>query len=225
MSITIESFPIGSLGCNCSLIYSETSKEALIIDPGDDANKILEIIEKKALKVRKLIHTHAHFDHIGAARLVKEKLNALILLHPDDQALYDMLPIQRQKFGGQKFGVPMDIPGKVDMYLEDQETIGFLDSEPPLTEPQAFLKTIHTPGHTQGSCCFYTEVNGKPLLFSGDTLFQESIGRTDLWGGDHLQILKSIKQKLFLLPLESQVIPGHGEHTTLWHEKRNNPFL
>jgi glyoxylase-like metal-dependent hydrolase (beta-lactamase superfamily II) len=212
MDIVIESFPIGSLACNCSLIYSEKSREALVIDPGDDANAILKIIEKKALKVQKLIHTHAHFDHIGAARLVKEKLNALILLHQDDQTLYDMLPIQ-----GQRFRVPVDIPGKVDLYLEDQMEMGFGASH--------FLKTLHTPGHTQGSCCFYTEIQGSPLLFSGDTLFQESIGRTDLWGGDSLQILKSIKQKLFLLPLETQVIPGHGEYTTLWHEKKNNSFL
>ena len=141
-------------------------------------------------------------------------MNAKILLHRDDQTLYDALAIQ-----GQMFGVPVDRPGKVDTYLEDGMDLSLSAAETP------FLKTLHTPGHTQGSCCFYTEATGKPLLFSGDTLFQESIGRTDLWGGDFPQILKSIKQKLFALPLEAHVIPGHGESTTLWHEKKHNPFL
>lgn len=214
-SLNLISFPVGSYQCNCSILYSDKTREAIIIDPGNDHDFILKVIKDLNLKVKKLIHTHAHFDHIGRSTEVSHATGATLHLHKGDKFLYDMLP-QQGMFFRQVVGTPKEL----DSYLEDDEEFGFDDPE-----IKTFLKTIHTPGHTPGSCSFYTEYFDEPMLFAGDTLFQRSIGRTDLPGGDGELIIKSIKNRLLKLPDATHVIAGHGDMTRIFEEKKYNPFL
>jgi glyoxylase-like metal-dependent hydrolase (beta-lactamase superfamily II) len=197
------------------VLYSETTREAIIIDPGNDEGLILKKIKDLNIKVLKLLHTHAHFDHIGRSSEISEATKATIHLHKDDQFLYDMLP-QQGRFFGQNVGTPKPL----DAFLEEGETFSFSDPE-----IKIFLTTLHTPGHTPGSCCFYSDYFETPQLFAGDTLFQQSIGRTDLPGGDSDKILKSIKERLLTLPDETKVIAGHGPSSVIHYEKKYNPFL
>lgn len=214
-SLNLVTLPVGSYACNCSILFSETTREALIIDPGNDQDLILKKIKELNINVKKLLHTHAHFDHIGRSSEVSTATGATIHLHKGDQFLYDMLP-QQGLFFGQKVGTPK----KLDAYLEDGEHFTFTDPE-----INTFLTTLHTPGHTPGSCCFYSEYFDTPQLFAGDTLFSQSIGRTDLPGGDSRLIIKSIKERLLTLPEETKVITGHGPDTVIFKEKKSNPFL
>ncbi len=206
---------MGSYQCNCSILYSEKTREAIIIDPGNDHDFILKKIKDLNIKVKKLLHTHAHFDHIGRSTEVAIATGATLHLHKGDQFLYDALPQQ-----GMFFRQVVGTPKAIDSYLVDGEEFGFEDPE-----FKNFLKTIHTPGHTPGSCSFYTEYFDTPQLFAGDTLFQQSIGRTDLPGGDSNQIIKSIKSRLLVLPDETNVIAGHGPETNIYDEKKYNPFV
>ena len=210
--VVVETFPVGSLGCNCSLVYRRRSRQAIVIDPGDDPEALLAAVRARNLVVTQLLHTHAHFDHIGGSNEVKRQVGAPILLHRDDEDLYRRLQEQ-----GLLFGVPVAPPGEVDRFIEEGYEVELGTDK--------LLTTIHTPGHSPGSCCFYTEVTGEPLLFAGDTLFRQSVGRTDLPGGDPYALIRSIKQRLFELPHEAYVVPGHGPATTLAVERRTNPFL
>jgi glyoxylase-like metal-dependent hydrolase (beta-lactamase superfamily II) len=205
----IETFPVGPLQCNCTILADEATGEAVVIDPGDEPERILRALQAAKLKPVALLHTHAHFDHIGGSRRVKEATGAAIRLHPDDRPLYDALPKQAAFFG-----LTADAPLEPDAPLADGETIRF--------GGQA-LTAIHTPGHTPGSTCFRLD-GDRPVLFSGDTLFRRSIGRTDLWGGDSRKILASIRERLFALPGDTTVVCGHGADTTIDEEKRLNPF-
>lgn len=213
--IIVDSFPVGGLACNCSMIYSNSTKEAIIVDPGNDSSVILSYIKEKNLKVKKLLHTHAHFDHIGRSSEIKEHTKATLHLHKDDKSLYESLKQQAMFFGDQVGSV-----SPIDEYLENEQEHTFLSQD-----LNFFIKTIHTPGHTQGSCCFYSDFFDTPLLLSGDTLFRGSIGRTDFPGGDYGQLIKSIKNNLLHLPDETIVIPGHGPSTQIFQEKKSNPFL
>ena len=222
MSINIQkkshqltSFPVGSYACNCSILYSNITREAIIIDPGNDQDLILKKIKDLNIKVKKLLHTHAHFDHIGRSSEISLATGATLHLHLGDKFLYDMLP-QQGLFFGERVGTPKPL----DAYLEDGEKFSFEDPE-----IATFLTTLHTPGHTPGSCCFYSEYFDTPQLFAGDTLFLQSIGRTDLPGGDSRLIIKSIKERLLVLPEETSVVAGHGPTTTIYREKKSNPFL
>jgi glyoxylase-like metal-dependent hydrolase (beta-lactamase superfamily II) len=205
----IETLPVGPLQCNCSILGDPDSGEAVVIDPGDEPERILEALASLRLKPVALLHTHAHFDHIGGTRGVRESTGAAIRLHAADFPLYEALPRQAEIFG-----LRAAAPLPPDQPVRDEEEIGF----GPWT-----ITAIHTPGHTPGSTCFRLE--GDPgVLFSGDTLFRRSIGRTDLWGGDTESILQSIRQRLFRLPDELPVVCGHGPGTTIREEKRLNPF-
>jgi hydroxyacylglutathione hydrolase len=205
----IETFPVGPLQCNCSVLVDETTREAVVIDPGDEPERVLEVLESAKVRPVALLHTHAHFDHVGGTRAVAEASGAPIRLHPADLPLYEALPDQAAFFG-----LSAGRPRALDAPLSDGEVIPF---------GRFALRAIHTPGHTPGSTCF--ELQGDaPLLFSGDTLFRRSIGRTDLWGGDTDAILASIRQKLFRLPGDLPVVCGHGPGTTIGEEKRSNPF-
>jgi hydroxyacylglutathione hydrolase len=210
-----ETFPMGSFACNCSLIYDETSREAIIIDPGNDLNSIINKVKERQLDVKYLLHTHAHFDHIGCSKCLKDELGAEILLHKSDEQLYKTLNQQTSIFN-----LPPSEVGIVDTYLEDEMEFSLEN-----TNLNNFIKTLFTPGHTEGSCCFYTEAFSEPILFSGDTLFQNSIGRTDLPGGNFDTLKNSIKTRLYDLPSETQVIAGHGANTSINHEKKFNPFV
>lgn len=210
MSLVLESFPVGALGCTCSIVGCTETGEALVIDPGGDVDEIVAKLDKLGLKAKFLLHTHAHFDHIMGSRGMREKTGAHICLHKEDEFLYNMLLKQASMFG-----LAADEPLPVDKFLCDEEEVNFGGFK---------TSVIHTPGHTPGSLCFSLE-DKDSLLFSGDTLFNHSIGRTDLWGGSFDTIIKSISQRLFQLDDSTRVIPGHGPSTDIWTEKNENPFF
>ncbi|MEP6767980.1 MAG: MBL fold metallo-hydrolase [Acidobacteriota bacterium] len=205
-----RTIPVGPLQCNCTILFDPAAREAVVIDPGDEPDRIVAEIEREQLRVTALLHTHAHFDHIGGSAGVAAATGAPIRLHPDDAPLYDALPEQAALFG-----LAAGSPAPRGAPLADSEVIRFGDFS---------VTAIHTPGHTPGSTCFLS--NGSaPILFSGDTLFRRSIGRTDLWGGDTALILQSIRERLFSLPAATPVVCGHGPDTTIGDEKRANPFV
>ena len=206
----LATFPVGTLQCNCSIIACPQTKEAAVIDPGGDSDRIVDLCQKEGYKIKYLLHTHAHFDHVEGSRQVKEKTGATICLHQQDQWLYDNLDKQ-----GSMFGFKLTKPLPVDYYFEDGEELSIGNIK---------TRVIYTPGHTPGSSCF-TVADKESILFAGDTLFQGSIGRTDLWGGSFEDIVKSIKTRLFVLDDSTEVITGHGPATTIWSERRNNPFV
>lgn len=211
-NLLVTTFPVGPLQCNCSIIADPISKEAAVIDPGGDAEEVVKLLEEHGLKAKYVLHTHAHFDHILGSRAVKEKTGAKICLHKGDEWLYNNLALQGT-FVGWNLSKEKVLP--IDHYLEDDEELQLGEIK---------TKVIHTPGHTPGSTCFCVE-HGEAILFAGDTLFQHSIGRTDLWGGSTDDILRSIKGKLFRLDDTTEVIAGHGPTTTIWEEKRHNPYV
>ena len=200
---------VGPLQCNCVILGCETTREAILIDPGEEADRIAAAVEKAGLTVKYLLHTHAHFDHIGATGALHAKWGAVPCLHRDDEMIYKNLPLQ-----GKMFGFHFGAPPEVGKYLEDGEPIVFGEHK---------LEVVHTPGHSPGSICF--RLDGGEHLFSGDTLFQNSVGRSDLWGGNHDTLIRSIKGRLLTLDDDTQVHPGHGPSTKVGLEKRQNPFL
>jgi glyoxylase-like metal-dependent hydrolase (beta-lactamase superfamily II) len=205
----IETIPVGPLQCNCSIIADEESRKAVVVDPGDEGERIAGALTRSGLTAVALVHTHGHFDHISGTAELAGLTGAAIRLHPADRFLYDALPQQAALFG-LSAGPPLP-PGDP---ISDGELIRFGGST---------LRAIHTPGHTPGSTCFLLE-GPDAVLFSGDTLFHRSIGRTDLWGGDTEAILASIRGKLFTLPGATPVVCGHGPGTTIEEERRSNPF-
>jgi glyoxylase-like metal-dependent hydrolase (beta-lactamase superfamily II) len=207
----LETFEAGAFACNCSVLACDTTREAVVIDPGGEVDRIAEIVRQNDLEVVAIIHTHAHLDHIFCTRDVKERHGGVICLHRDDLPLYDGFKIQAAMFGW-----PARDTVPVDRFVADGDVIEFGEKR---------AEVIHTPGHTPGSVCFQLEVDGKSLVFAGDTLFRRSIGRTDLPGGDSRQILESIRDRLYTLAPDSLVIPGHGPSTTIAEEAANNPFV
>jgi glyoxylase-like metal-dependent hydrolase (beta-lactamase superfamily II) len=208
--VLLETFPVGEFECNCSVLGCADSKEAMVVDPGGDPERILEVVRHYDLTVRWLVHTHAHLDHIAGTRDLKEATMAPIALHRDDLFLYDGFEAQARMFGWQVRPV-----APVDHFLTDGETLSF---------GKRSAEVLHTPGHTPGSCCFRLDDEG-PLLFAGDTLFARSIGRTDLPGGDYPTIERSIRDRLYTLDPATRVVPGHGSATTIGDERRHNPFV
>jgi len=205
-----EILPVGPLACNCAIVVDEETGRAAVVDPGDEPERILAALDRAGAEAAVLLHTHAHFDHIAGAAAVHLATGAGIGLHPADRFLYAMLREQ-----GRLFGFRFDDPVEPTLPLADAEEIPIGSSA---------IRVIHTPGHSPGSVCFLAE--GDPgVLFSGDTLFRESIGRTDLWGGSFPEIERSIRERLYSLPETLRVVPGHGEETTIGWEKRRNPFV
>lgn len=206
----IRKIPVGPLQCNCSIVADAEAGEAVVIDPGDEPDRILLALAETKCRAIALLHTHGHFDHIGGTAGVKRATGAAIRIHDGDRPLYDALPDQASFFG---LSAQPTMPP--DGGFEDGETIAV---------GRFRIRAIHTPGHTPGSTCFHLE-GEEPILFSGDTLFRRSIGRTDLWGGDTDTILASIRDKLFTLPADLSVVCGHGPDTTIGEERRENPFI
>lgn len=208
----VEHFSVAPLGCNCVILGDEDEGEAIVVDPGGEAERILGRLEELGLRCVAIVHTHTHFDHVGATHLVQQGTGAATMLHEADLPLYQGLQQQLDAFG-----VPLRAPEPVDIdrFLNEGDTVSAGGVE---------AGVLHTPGHTPGSLCF-TVQGDRPVLLAGDTLFQRSIGRTDLWGGSTSDILRSIKHKLLSLPDETLVITGHGPVTTIGEERRGNPFL
>jgi hydroxyacylglutathione hydrolase len=204
-----EILAVGALQCNCSIFGDEKSREAIVIDPGDNIDQILAILARHALKVKAIVITHAHIDHIGGAAKLKAATGAPVHMNASDQELYDHLDVQAS-------WLQMKTPERteIDTEARDGDALALGD---------AVFHVLHTPGHTQGSISLWIPAENK--LIAGDTLFRDSIGRTDLPGGDGRQILRSIRDKLLQLPDDAAVVPGHGESTTIGREREKNPFL
>jgi hydroxyacylglutathione hydrolase len=201
----IQKFVVGPLENNCFIISDEKSKEALVVDPGDEPDRLLDFIDKNHLKVKYIVCTHAHFDHIGALVDIKEAQGPKIVIHEDELFLYQNVNKQAEMWGFSAESLP-----EPDMFVSDGDflELGSLRFE-----------VFHTPGHSPGGICLY----GEGILVTGDTLFAGSVGRTDLYGGDLLQLKKSF-QRLISLPVEVRVLPGHGPETTIKKEKIDNFF-
>jgi len=204
-----EILPVGPLQCNCSVIGDESSREAMVIDPGDNIADVLALVQKHNLKVKQIVITHAHIDHVGGAMKLRAATGAPILINQSDYALLKMLDVQAAWLG-------MRSPGDVEI----DRSIGDLDK---VEAGSLVANVMHTPGHTEGSICLYFSAQQK--LIAGDTLFAGSIGRTDLPGGSFEKIISSIHGKLLALPDETIVVPGHGPLTTIGDERETNPFL
>jgi hydroxyacylglutathione hydrolase len=204
-----EVLPVGILGCNCSIIGDEETREAIVIDPGDDVSDIIAILDRHQLTVTMIVITHAHIDHIGGAEKLRAHTGAPVYMHEADKMLSDNLAVQASWLGVE---TPKD-PG-IDKPAHEGDVIRAGSVE---------AHVLHTPGHTPGSLSLYLPLQKK--LIAGDTLFNSSIGRTDLPGGDTEQIARSIRGKLYTLPPDTIVYPGHGETTTIGFEKRSNPFV
>ncbi len=230
----LETFPVGLLQCNCVILGDEQTHEALVIDPGDEVDRIQAVLTRHALKLRKIINTHTHIDHVGANAELRGRTGAEVCLHKADVFLLENLRMQAEMIG-----LPAPPSSPVDAFLEtgDELRCGSIRCH-----------TLHTPGHTPGSLSFQTEIPAlvaasalnlnppsgensedksslKSILFSGDTLFMSSIGRTDLWGGDFETIMASLAEILRRYDDNTLILPGHGPATTLGRERRLNPFL
>ena len=204
-----ETFPVGPLRCNCTLLANLESSEAIVVDPGDEIADILARLARHHLTLKQIIVTHAHIDHIGGAAQLKRVTGAPVLFHQADLPILDMLEMQAGWLG---------IPTPEKVVLDQSANDGLATGIPGLE-----AEVIHTPGHTPGSICLLFPK--QELLLAGDTLFAGSVGRTDLPGGDTSTLLHSIHTRVLLLPERTLVVPGHGEETTLGHERETNPFL
>lgn len=205
--------PVGLLQCNCTILGCPTTKEAVVVDPGGEPERILAEVEALGLKVVRVIHTHAHFDHVHGTQAVQDATGAETLLHPGDQYLIDGFR-EQPKMVGMMFDTGP--PPRIDAELAAGQTIRF---------GEGAALCLHTPGHTPGSVCFSLKTRDGMLLLSGDTLFNMGVGRTDFPGGDHQALQTSIREQLLVLDDETRVIPGHGPETTIATERRANPFL
>jgi hydroxyacylglutathione hydrolase len=229
-----EIIPVGLLQCNCSILGDPETREAIVVDPGDDVDRILEILRRHQLKVLAIVSTHTHIDHVGGLARLHRVTGAPVLFHEADLPLYRSLDVQAQWLG-----IPTPETMRIQDFVKEGDTLrwgGF------------GAQILHTPGHTPGSISLVVQTtsaetqavaeaahtkhraapeltSGASLLLAGDTLFHGSIGRTDLPGGSFPQILSSIREKLLVLPDEVIVFPGHGDTTTIGEERERNPFL
>ncbi len=204
-----EILPVGLLACNCSIFGDEQTREGIVVDPGDDVAEILRLVRQHGLRIHTIVVTHAHIDHIGGAGKLKQATGALVYMSANDIPLYDHIDMQAAWLG-----MPTPERSEIDTPARegDRLWIGPADAV-----------VMDTPGHTPGSISLWLPSQNK--VVAGDTLFRDSIGRSDLPGGDGRKLLRSIHDKLLALPEEAVVVPGHGELTTLGRAKRFNPFL
>ncbi|MGB6626249.1 MAG: MBL fold metallo-hydrolase [Candidatus Acidiferrales bacterium] len=250
MELIHEIIPVGLLQCNCQIVGDPATRQAIVIDPGDEVERILAILAKHKLKVQAIVSTHAHIDHVGGLKKLHDVTGAPVLMNEGDLEMYRQMDLQAQFLG-----VAPPPLVKIDSLLSEGDTVRWGNYE---------ARVLHTPGHSPGSISLYLPVSmdtgasagegsrivlpGRavtkkaqessdthrkhadaqaqaPWLFAGDTLFAGSIGRTDLWGGSYPEIIRSIRTKLLALPEETLVFPGHGPSTTLAIERESNPFL
>ena len=204
-----KTFSVPPLGCNCSIIGDPVSQQAIVVDPGGAAERILREVRDLGLTVTRILHTHAHFDHFLASGEMKNATGAALCLHEDDRELWDMLEMQCRAFGVPYVPVPPP-----DYWLKDEEKVSV---------GQVTAIALHTPGHTPGSMSFHVPEGS--VVLAGDTLFRGSIGRTDLWGGDFDAIERSIRDRLYTLDDSTLVVTGHGPETEIGWEKQRNQFV
>ena len=205
-----EILPVGMLVCNCSVLGDEKTGEAVVIDPGDEVEKVLDVLARHKLQARYIVATHAHLDHVGGVEQLQRATGAAILMHEADLPLYENLGLQAEMLG-----LPSPATVEVDRFLKEGDS---------LCCGSMVFEVLHTPGHSPGSLSLHLGGSHRKI-FSGDTLFQGSIGRTDLWGGSYKDILQSIRSQLLIFPDETPVYPGHGPATTIGDERERNPFL
>ena len=205
----LEPFTVGPLQENCYLLADSHTQEAALIDPGDEAARLLEALDAQGLTLRAVWLTHAHFDHVGAVADILERYPVPLYLHPADAPL-----LAHASASAARWGIPLKQPPADFLPLEDGQILA-------LGSLQAHC--LFTPGHAPGHIAFY--LPEEDVVIAGDALFKGSIGRTDLPGGNHARLLESIRTKLLTLPPETKVYPGHGPATTVGEEARNNPFL
>jgi len=245
-----EVLPVGLLRCNCHIVGDAATHEAIVIDPGEEVDRILAVLRRHGLKVRAILITHAHIDHVGGLRKLREATGAPVMMHREDLQLYRDMEAQAAWSGFQAPALT-----EVDDFLREEQSIRWAGYD---------MRVLHTPGHSKGSVCLYLPLSagegtgahaGKPIgrtpsasgakraasgtgaaepsaatgapgmLFAGDTLFAGNIGRTDLWGGSFEEIMRSLREKLLTLPEDVGVFPGHGPATTIGAERETNPFL
>jgi len=204
--VIINKLVVGPFTSNCYIVGSESNKEGMIIDPGDETKKILNKVEELELDIKLIALTHGHIDHTGVLKKVKEATGAEVAIHTDDEELL------RDQSMAIAFGLSYPVPPPPDRLLKHGNSIDI---------GNLHFGVLHTPGHTSGGICFL----GYGVVFSGDTLFNYSIGRTDLPGGNYNQLMNSIQTKLMVLPDNTVVYPGHGPDTTIGAERQGNPFL
>jgi len=204
-----ETIVVGELGVNCYLLADSQTKEGVVIDPGAEPERIISAVKKNGIKVVAVLNTHGHFDHIGGNRQLTETTGAPLLINKDDEPF-----LARASTSAKMYGLRADDSPAPSSYLAEGDLIDFGSHK---------IKVIHIPGHSAGGSCFYLEKDG--ILISGDSLFAESIGRTDLTGGSQAQLVGAIRTKLLILPDSVKVFPGHGPATTIGHEKKHNPYL
>ena len=202
----VKTLAVGPIMANCHILGCETTKEAAVIDPGDEADRILQALAKSELTVKLILNTHGHFDHVGGNRRLKEVTGAPLMIHEFDAPMLESLSQSAAAWGMRAENSP-----EPDKFLEDGDKVAF---------GTLSLSVIHTPGHTRGGVSFHTD----GAVFVGDTLFAGSIGRTDFPGGDYDTLIASIQKKLFPLGDDVVVYTGHGPETSIGHEKRSNPF-
>lgn len=205
----IETIVVGALGVNCLVLGDTETKEGVVVDPGADAEVILATVKKHGLTIKYVINTHGHFDHVGGNRMLLEKTGARLLIHEADVPYLGKVAQVAQMYGlhGENSPPP-------DQFLVDGMRVGFGNET---------IEVLHTPGHTPGGCSLYLRTAGE--VITGDTLFAESVGRTDLPGGSHETLIRSIREKLLVLPDQTVVHPGHGPDSSIGHERRHNEYL
>lgn len=207
-NIMVRQLLLGPIQTNCYLIYDDQTRETIVIDPADNAGRIQSVVEENGLKPVVIFLTHGHFDHIGAVSALKQLYSIPVCCYEQEEDVME----NPERNVSLMFGNPLSL--KADKTVADREILHYLGRD---------ITVLHTPGHTKGSCCFYFEADH--FLMSGDTLFAESVGRTDFPTGNMGTLVHSIQDILFRLPDETVVYPGHNEGTTIGHEKKYNPFV
>ena len=203
---------VGLYQCNCYILHCSKTREAVIIDPGDEFEELFVHLSKESLELKFIILTHAHLDHIMAVNQLADKTGAKVIMHPSDLFLAENIVLQSNILG---IAPPDTRPLKINLPSKEGLEIAF---------GRQCLIVKHTPGHSPGSCS-YISTEERELIFSGDTLFKGTVGRSDLWKGNHDELINSIQEKLLVYPNDTLILPGHGEETHVFFEKEVNPFL